>query len=144
MARKNRRTREAPAFSNRRLRVSTNRHRRQVSLTVYEDRRQWHPEGVSAPARSFSSTRHRLKAVSPLSRREPLEGRSKAQIWGFGGLEGSFEAVPARIGFERPKRVLVCVRRQQRREVLHALGKAGRGGFSLKPRWSEYSYIRCK
>lgn len=48
-----------------------------------------------------------------------------------------------RLAFQAPKRVLVCIRRQQRKEVLHALGKAGRSG-QRRPRRSELSEISCK
>ena len=38
---------------------------------------------------------------------------------------------PIRVAFEQPEKVLVCVRRKSRKEVLHALrltGRKGRGG----------------
>lgn len=43
--------------------------------------------------------------------------------------------------FANPQRVLVCVRRGQRREVLFAKGRVG--GGHRKPRWNAYSYWRC-
>lgn len=45
--------------------------------------------------------------------------------------------------FESPKTAMVCVRRQERRQVLHAFKKTGRGG-GRKPRWNFNSNIRCK
>lgn len=44
--------------------------------------------------------------------------------------------------FQEPRRVPVCVRRKERREVLFAKGKSGRG--YRKPRWNERSYMRCR
>ena len=43
--------------------------------------------------------------------------------------------------FTHPNRVAVCVRRQQRREVLHALRRTGRGGG--KRRFNYNSKVRC-
>lgn len=45
--------------------------------------------------------------------------------------------------FVAPRRVLVCVRRQRRTEVLFALGKAGRKG-QKRPRFSSTSNVSCK
>lgn len=45
--------------------------------------------------------------------------------------------------FAVPKQVLVCVRRKQRKEVMHALGHAGSRKRQAKPRRNETSYIRC-
>lgn len=46
------------------------------------------------------------------------------------------------MAFSQPAHVAVCVRRQQRREVLHALRKTGRGG-SARRRYNHNSKIRC-
>lgn len=104
-------------------------------LTHIEDRRLWHPEGRYAPARSFSRSRHRLTIVSGSSRSH-VSRRSR-------GLP-SLSSLPAhRIGFEQPERVLICVRRKMRREVLHALRKTGRVG-QRRPRRNWYSSISCR
>lgn len=47
------------------------------------------------------------------------------------------------IGFEHPKRVLICLRRKARREVLHALKKTGRGHGGGRKRRNAYSNVRC-
>lgn len=44
--------------------------------------------------------------------------------------------------FANPERVAVCVRRQQRREVLHALRRTRRGRGGLRRR-NRFSDIRC-
>lgn len=91
-------------------------------LTSYEDRRTFSPlpKAIRVP-RSFD--RYTQLAISKPSSRHlayPSHG----------------------ISFKDPDRVLVCVRRHQRREVLHALHKTGRGGQS-KPRWTAWSGVRC-
>lgn len=45
------------------------------------------------------------------------------------------------LGFDVPSSVLVCVRRKQRRQVLFAKGKNGRG--NRRPRWNATSHIWC-
>lgn len=49
------------------------------------------------------------------------------------------------LNFIRPKKITVCVRRQTRKEVLHAIGKAGQGGLGLrkKRRLNDDSKITC-
>lgn len=91
------------------------------SLSEYEDRRIWSPRVVSRatsypPSRRFSGAPARLRA--------PLHSPQ------------------ATIAFEAPKRVLVCVRRKIRREVIHARGVAGRR--VRKGRKGPYSSIHCR
>lgn len=95
-------------------------------LRLYEDRRTWSPDrpGVRVP-RSFSrSTR---LTISP----DRYSARHLAQ-----------SMPPAGISFKTPRRVVMCVRRRIRREVLHALSQAGRGG-QRSPRWTEWSHVNC-
>lgn len=101
------------------------------SLRAIEDRREFHPEREARPARGFVYPRHRL-VVSPV-RQEPSR------------LPDTFTpAVPVGVSFKAPRQVAVCVRRKQRREVLHAMGKTGRGSRHHRaPRKSFYSEIRC-
>jgi len=88
------------------------------SFTEVSDRRTYHPSGPSRSARSTSRAHHDLVSPSP-----------------FGRFSGSYG-----VGFKNPERVLVCIRRKQRREVLLA---KGRGGANRKPRRSYYSDVRC-
>lgn len=97
-------------------------------LRTLEDRREFHPERARRPARGFFIPRHRLVILS-----DPV-GDS---------MRDMSQSVPFSIGFERPKQVAVCIRRKQRREVIHALGKAGAGVRRRRPRRSEYSDVRC-
>lgn len=104
-----------------------------VPLSTFEDRRTFHPLGVTAPARSFSRTNHRLVVphVVPVYQTRSVRSRS---------TRGSL--VSARIAFAAPEKVLTCVRRQQRKEVLMALKKTGKVG-QRPPRGSYYSSISC-
>lgn len=115
---------------------------RKIGLRDYEDRRTWHPDNLARPARTFSSWHHRLS----------VKGIPVAKIHRPGGYQYNFatgftEPIPWRIGFEDPKRVLICARRKIRREVLNALGIAGVAGVARKlfkkPRKNEYSKISC-
>jgi len=78
----------------------------------YEDRRRYHPEGRYRPPAAFLRSARALVAG------------------------------PAhQIGFRAPNRVLLCIRRKQRREVLHALKRTGKGARSPRRRnyWSDVS-----
>lgn len=139
MSRRRRRDRrETFDFSNRRLPVSSNYsvtqfYNYRTPLTLFEDRRQWHPEGIYAPARSFSQTRHRLV---PVIGRSPIKQRpGRAWYPGFQGREV--------IAFRAPQKTLICVRRKIRKEVLHAFRKTGRGG-QRSPKFNHYSSISCR
>lgn len=147
--RSNRGRREANDFSNRRLPFSSEAYRRFPStshivaplafggsdpLLVFEDRRQWHPEGATRPARSFSSPRHRLVAHSRSTQKNPDR---------FASVRAFPASTFSTVAFAAPSRVLICVRRQIRREVMHAMGHAGKVG-QRRPRYSEYSSISCR
>lgn len=109
-----------------------------TSLRLYEDRRNWHPDPV-APARSFSQSRHRLTVVD----RTPRQNSKKNFLDRFAHLRSFPSQTKAAIAFQAPEKVLVCVRRQMRKEVLHARKKAGKRG-QRKPRFNAYSRISCK
>lgn len=49
----------------------------------------------------------------------------------------------SRPAFAAPRRVLICVRRKQRKEVLFAKNKAGRRG-QRRPKFNRFSEISCK
>lgn len=131
-------------IANRRLPVRNNMLRptplRFTPLTVFEDRRQWHPERAHRPAMSFSQARHRLEALA----QPAVLNRNGKNRDAFAHLR-SFNSFPSGIRFARPDRVLVCVRRNIRKEVLHALKKTGRsGGRQKRPRFNWFSTIKCR
>lgn len=106
---------------------------RRATLRLFEDRREWHPDGPNRPARRFSGTRRPLTLVD----RKPLNPDRFAYLRQFPSQ------TKALVAFENPSDVLVCVRRQQRREVIHATRKAGKVG-QKKPRRNALSKISCR
>lgn len=129
--------RETFAFARRSLPLSSvfsfDSGRRSSFLSELEDRRTWNPEGEYRPARGYTASRHRLAIVSGVPRAEVRPAARPRPFFG----------VPSGVGFENPVRVMVCVRRKQRREVIHAKGVAGKKGLS-PPRFSFYSTVSCK
>ena len=51
--------------------------------------------------------------------------------------------VPRAVGFQHPWQVMICIRRRRRREVMHALGHAGRAGHQRKHKRNYWSEVRC-
>lgn len=110
------------------------------NLTLYEDRRTWHPEGAQRPARSFNQSRHRLKDLLRRSRYKPTQYTRRASP-----LKNQNYLPPTTIAFQAPQKVLVCVRRKIRKEILHAFKKTGKSGRKQKkPRFGFYSRISCR
>lgn len=88
---------------------------------LVEDRRHYHPLGPARSPRVFSGHPVKPHVV------RPSRGRS----------------VPAKVRFAEPRKTLVCVRRKERREVLFARGRTGKGsGFGRKRR-NKQSEITC-
>lgn len=98
-------------------------------LSDIEDRRTWHPQAEQRPARSFDRPTHSL--VVPRHPKNVNKSRAGAS------------ALPHQVQFDAPNKVLVCVRRAQRKQVLFALKKTGKGAKARKHRRSYYSDIRC-
>lgn len=67
-----------------------------------------------------------------------------------GSMAGRFplfsSGTKAVLGFKSPRRVDLCIRRKERREVLHALGRVGRGGTRRGRRYRRnyQSDITCR
>lgn len=94
--------------------------RRQV-LRDIEDRRRFHFDPVK-PARTVKGTLARTRlAKAPQTHR-----------------------LPYTLNFVAPKRVAICVRRQTRKEVIFAKGRAGGGRKRRSPKRNAYSSISCK
>lgn len=101
-------------------------YRAPVVLRELEDRRTFHPSRALRPAGSFMRDDRRIIAKSS-------------------AVNVLRDDISARVGFAVPTKVAVCVRRQQRKEVLHAsrfFGK-GAGGVSRNRRRNEWSGIDC-
>lgn len=54
-----------------------------------------------------------------------------------------YQPLTAQIGFEAPQKVITCVRRKARREVIFASGRAGGGSRKPTSRRNSESKIRC-
>lgn len=101
-------------------------------LRPLSDRRTWHPEGPARPAPSIQKSRHRL--VIPKGTRKHA-GRSPS-------ISRSVSDVPKTVAFDDPKRVLVCIRRKTRKQVLFAKRKTGKGARARRRR-NYYSGVAC-
>jgi len=112
--------RENISFANRRLTALNFTTRPLTFLQTIEDRRDFHPEQAARPARSFSRSVHSLAVPRQRGGRLPIG-----------------------VTFENPTKVLVCVRRKSRREILFAAGHTGKGSALGKRRRSHYSEIQC-
>lgn len=97
-------------------------------LSEVDDGRTWHPDPFSRPDRTLSGGRARLQAP-------PIRGRT--------GSRSSPAVFSPVVAFQGPSRVLVCVRRARRKEVLHAKGFYGKRRLR-KPTRSVLSNISCR
>lgn len=102
---------------------------RPTILSELEDRRQFHPLHDVRPARGFTKN-DSLLYVRPVGDR--VSGR-KDKKWR-----------PETFQFAVPKRVAICIRRKQRREVLFALKRSGKGSKARRRRRNYYSDVSCK
>lgn len=99
------------------------------NLSAFEDRRLHYPAAFPTSWKPATAFNGRPARLTP-SRLKKTRGM--ALSW------------PShRISFEAPARVILCVRRKQRREVFHAKGLAGGRGYK-RPRRSVYSSISCR
>lgn len=93
-------------------------------LLAVQDWRRYDPRPVtSRPAKTFSG--------------------SDAQVRVGRGSKQARNRVPKSLGFVAPEKVVVCVRRKTRKEVLHALGYTGRGSGGGRKHRNHYSKVHC-
>lgn len=112
---------------------------RLAPLSLHEDLRLWHPD----PERGAVEVGGRWAKVVVHSR--PVVARSRAlSSWGLSdrGLPVGLQ-VPVGLRFESPFRVLTCMRRKIRRQVIFARRKAGKGVKRRKPRRNWRSQVVC-
>lgn len=106
-------------------------------LFAVQDLRTYHPERDHRKRLTVLGvpSKVRIAAVESVRHPQPKSKINKrAANWP--------PALPSAIEFQAPKRVLVCVRRKARREVLHALG--GAGGRVKRPRRNRDSNVICR
>lgn len=102
-----------------------------TQLTEIQDGRSWYPEDFR-PALDIAGRPHTLQYPSPKKTR--LNRDRFARLRAFPS---------SRVQFANSERVLVCVRRKTRKEVLFAKRKTGYGKKRRSPRRSRYSSISC-
>lgn len=123
----NRRTRDT-FIASPRLRSSINKRPayKFPVLTRYQDFRKFFPRRIDNVSRNIDTTRSRiaLASVRTFSPHKYKPVRSSV------------------FSFSSPSRVIICIRRKIRKEVLHALKKSGKSG-QRNPRRTAYSNIRC-
>jgi len=93
-------------------------------LSLVEDNRLWHPLNPS-PAKFWTG------GSAKISERPRRSNRYNPFM-----LSGD-------LGFINPQKVIRCVRRKMRREVIFALDKQRKGSGSKRRRRNEYSSISC-
>lgn len=94
------------------------------TILSLEDRRMFHPEDVPHPRGSLNRSSRLVVSVAPKARHIS-------------------SGLPAHIKFNVPKEVALCVRRKQRRQVLFALRRTGKGARKFYRRRNEWSNVRC-
>lgn len=99
-----------------------------LDLRLLEDRRLYHPLQSFAPP--IATVRKAVRVVD----RARKSARSKNKI---------LFNHPGTLTFSDPDKVVICVRRKRRKEVLFAKKKAGKTG-QRKPRRNYWSSISCK
>lgn len=94
-------------------------------LRLIEDRRTYHPLEFFRPARTTSGHPAQPLKVTPTP-------KNKSRPFVARGLS-----------FSLPQKVVICVRRKQRKEVLHAFNKTGRGSGRTRRRKNWFSKVGC-
>lgn len=146
MGRSKRKRRDSKSISNQRLPlfIGTPTIRPTPQYTFrwapVEDNRSFHPDGAHRSVRDIYGSPVSYQVFSP----SPRRSQSRLSNPYLNYLRQQRQ-VPWQIQFVGSKKVLTCVRRQERKEVLHALRKTGRGrGSQRRPRWTSKSYVRCR
>lgn len=96
-----------------------------LTLMPTLDRRTWHPLGRSRPLT--------IAVDPPGGDRDAARRVARRAPWSF---------TRSHDVFADPMKVSVCVRRETRKRVMHALGKAG--GRVRPPKRNEFSEISCR
>lgn len=125
----------SPPIANHRLFVPP----KPTAFSAVEDRRRFHPEKATQPARTTSGhpvKPHKPKLAVTAVKRGPDGRPMKKKI--------TLRSIPSRLQFAAPKRTIICLKRKIRKEVLHALQRTGRGhGSRRRPKRNAYSQISC-
>lgn len=106
-------------------------------LTEVEDRRTWSPEPI------LDDLPRDLRGVpTPIRPAQPARKAQRSRS--VAGPSLTPRPIFAFVDHHNPiKRVAICVRRKIRKEIMHALKFAGKGGGKRRPRRNSNSNIRC-
>lgn len=119
----------------------------QSTLSLYEDRRLWHPLGKNAFPKSITESYPSITSYSPPVVIPPPDWRRvtvpRPIPWKKMADE-SMHLAPATttLNWENPWKMIICLKRKMRRELMHAMGMAGKKNFK-KPKYTQFSYVRC-
>lgn len=92
-------------------------------ILALEDRREWHPERQHKPVRAI---RRSATAIVARDRLHSPNSQTKAIL-----------------AFKEPEKLALCVRREVRKRVMHAINKAGRSGQKRRTT-NPQSKISCR
>lgn len=93
-------------------------------LVEVDDRRRHHPLDFFRPARTWSGHPTRPNVVKPAVRKFS-------------------PSLPFGTRFADPRRTVICVRRKERKEVLFALKRTGKGARARRRRRNFFSEVSC-
>lgn len=135
--RNNNRTRDVKHIANAKISLRFDYPRRSrpyrfQELTTIEDFRRFHPRRVLQYPKSL------LRQMKPRIVAKP---KAYTDYGRYGGRH-LYRPRPVTLGFLTPKKVLICVRRKMRKEVLHAFKKTGKGG-QKRPLRTQFSNFHC-
>lgn len=119
---------------------------RSSPLSLYEDRRLWHPLGANAWPRSITSSDPRIvefPTPRPDIWRKIGTYPKPGLPWKKMARESQkYAPVTTKLTWEDPYKMIICLKRKARREIMNALGMAGKTGFK-KPKYTQFSYVKC-
>lgn len=117
-----------------------------LPMRVYtsgSDRRMWHPLGRNRPAVTTSGIPATPTDVSVYTPNwEKLMTPPRKIDW-RPKFANQLKNAPWWYGFANADKVVICLERKIRREVMHALGIAGKSGNQKTPHYGPYSRVRC-
>lgn len=117
-----------------------------TTLNLYQDRRYWHPKGANQPARSLTENYPRIIETAPRAKPKasyiPVWKGDDYVVPHTGEILLFKHMNPFKITWENPSKMIICLRRKLRKEMMHALGIAGKKGFKPK-HLTPNSYVKC-
>lgn len=112
-----------------------------------QDFRQWHPQTIrqrgALPSMRISRSLDGLTGPSKLVSRPIARRKTAGGVMRKVGIQKGPRFPHYGVGFAQPAKVLICVRRTRRKQVIFATGKGGARGKQRRRRNNEFSQIRC-